>query len=144
MNVKTVLLVDDEENLRDTLSSWFARRGLSVTTAASGEEAIEIVRRDPAVAVAVLDINMPGLNGIETLATLKGLRPEMEAIIVTGYPTVEYALEGKRLGAVEYLAKPCDIHLLFETVQNALSRAAANPHWSQGQTDAAGAMEAKG
>jgi len=144
MTVKTVLLVDDEENLRFALSNWLTGQGLSVLTAASGEEALAIVRRDPAVAVAVLDINMPGLNGIETLTALKALRPEMESIIVTGYPTVEYALEGLRLGAVEYLSKPCDIHLLLEVVQKALSRAARNPRWSNGQTDAAGPVEARG
>lgn len=144
MTVKTVLLVDDEENLRFALSSWLSGQGLSVLTAASGEEALEIVRRDPAVAVAVLDVNMPGLNGIETLTALKVLRPEMESIIVTGYPTVEYALEGLRLGAIEYLSKPCDIHLLLEVVQKALARAARNPRWSNGQTDPDGPVEARG
>jgi DNA-binding NtrC family response regulator len=144
MTVKTVLLVDDEENLRWALSSWFSSRGLSVLTADSGEAALEIVRHDPDVAVAVLDIKMPGLNGIETLSELKAIRPELEAVIVTGYPTVEYALEGQRLGAVEYLAKPCDIHLLFDAVQKALSRAASNPRWSKGQADAADSAEAMG
>uniref|UniRef100_I2Q0Y1 Response regulator with CheY-like receiver, AAA-type ATPase, and DNA-binding domains n=1 Tax=Desulfovibrio sp. U5L TaxID=596152 RepID=I2Q0Y1_9BACT len=141
--MKTVLLVDDEENLRFALSNWLAGQGLSVLTAASGEEALEIVRGDPAVAVAVLDVNMPGLNGIETLAALKALRPELESIIVTGYPTVEYALEGRRLGASEYLSKPCDIHLLLEVVRKALSRAAKNPRWSGGQNEASGPVEAK-
>jgi len=144
MAVKTVLLVDDEDNLRWALSSWFAKQGLSVLTAASGEEAIAIMRNDPTVAVAVLDINMPGLNGIETLATLKALRPDVEAIIVTGYPTVEYALEGMRLGAIEYLAKPCDIHLLYETVQKALSRTALNPYWSPAHANTAESVEAMG
>lgn len=141
--MKTVLLVDDEENLRFALSNWLTGQGLSVLTAASGEEALEIVRNDPAVAVAVLDVNMPGLNGIETLAALKALRPELESIIVTGYPTVEYALEGRRLGASEYLSKPCDIHLLLEVVRKALSRAAQNPRWSNGQNDATGPVEAR-
>lgn len=144
MAVKTVLLVDDEENLRFALSNWFAGKGLSVLTAASGEEAVAIVRRDPAVAVAVLDINMPGLNGIETLAALQAIRPGLEAVIMTGYPTVEYALEGLRLGAIEYLAKPCDIHLLYEAVQKALSRTARNPRWSQTPGNAAGSVEALG
>lgn len=144
MTMKTVLLVDDEENLRFALSNWLSGQGLSVVTAASGEEAVDIVRRDPAVAVAVLDVNMPGLNGIETLAALKALRPELESVIVTGYPTVEYALEGMRLGAVEYLSKPCDIHHLLEVVQKALSRAAHNPRWAGDDPDAAGSVEAQG
>lgn len=142
--MKTVLLVDDEENLRFALSTWLSGHGLTVLTAATGEEAIAIVRRDPAVAVAVLDVNMPGLNGIETLAALKALRPDLESIIVTGYPTVECALEGMRLGASEYLSKPCDIHQLFEVVKKALSRAALNPRWANGDRDAADSVEARG
>ncbi|MFU2210383.1 response regulator [Solidesulfovibrio sp. C21] len=144
MTMKTVLLVDDEENLRFALSSWLTKQGLSVLTAASGEEAIDIVRRDPAVAVAVLDVNMPGLNGIETLTALKSMRPGLESIIVTGYPTVEYALEGMRLGAVEYLSKPCDIHHLFEVVQKALSRAASNPRFANDGSNAADPAETRG
>ncbi len=144
MIAKTVLLVDDEDNLRWALSGWLARKGLTVATAASGEEALDMVRDDPSIAVAVLDVNMPGLNGIETLTALRAMRPELGSVIVTGYPTVEYALEGMRLGAVEYLTKPCDIHLLFEAIQKALSKADLNPRWPQGPAGAAGFAEARG
>ncbi len=130
---KTVLLIDDEANLRWALSQWLATRGLSVQTAASGEEALDILRHDPDVAVAVLDVNMPGLSGMETLRAIKATRPEVETIIVTGYATAQCALESMRLGAMEYLAKPCDIHVLLEAVQQALARA-SHADWTPGQT----------
>ena len=77
------------------------------------------------------------LTGSPTLQTVG-------CTVVTGYPTVEYALEGMRLGAVEYLSKPCDIHHLLEVVQKALSRAAHNPRWAGDDPDAAGSVEAQG
>jgi DNA-binding NtrC family response regulator len=124
MSARTVLLIDDEENLRWALSSWLTGRGLQVATAASGEEALGLLDDDPGIAVAVLDVKMPGLTGIETLRAIKARYPRVEALVVTGYPTVEYALEAKDLGALEYLAKPCDIHVLYQAVQQALDRAA--------------------
>jgi DNA-binding NtrC family response regulator len=136
MSAKTVLLIDDEETPRWALASWLIGRGLSIATAASGEEALGIVKNDPDIAVVVLDINMPGLNGMETLAAIKAMRPDMEAVIVTGHPTVEYALEGRRLGVLEYLAKPCDIHVLFRTIRQAMGRAVTRTcSWDGAVTD---------
>jgi len=124
MTRRTVLLVDDEAGLTAILAKRLTARGLVVKTAASGEEGLELVRRDPDIGLAVLDINMPGLDGLETLRALKASRPEVEAIILTGYPSPEGALEGMRLGAYEFLSKPCDTDELYQRVIEALARVA--------------------
>lgn len=119
---RTVLLVDDEAGLTAILAKRLTSRGLVVKTATSGEEGLELLRQDPDIGLAVLDINMPGLDGLETLRELKAVRPEVEAIILTGYPSPEGALEGMRLGAYEFLSKPCDTNELYQRVIEALAR----------------------
>ncbi|MEA4855080.1 response regulator [Solidesulfovibrio sp.] len=121
---KTVLLVDDEAGLTAVLAKRLASRGLTVKTAASGEEGLAVLRQDPDIALAVLDINMPGMDGLETLREAKALRPDVEALILTGYPSVEAALEGMRLGAYELLSKPIALEDLYTRVTEALARAA--------------------
>ncbi len=123
MAEKTVLLVDDEAGLTAILAKRLGARGLAVKTAASGEEGLQVLRDDPCVGLAVLDVNMPGMDGLETLRELKALRPDVEALILTGYPSVEGALEGLRLGAYEILSKPYDMEELYARVMEALSRA---------------------
>ena len=119
---KTVLLVDDETGLTTVLAKRLASRGLTVTTAASGEEGLAALQKDNDIALVVLDINMPGMDGLETLREIKTLRPEVEALILTGYPSVEAALEGMRLGAYELLSKPIELDALHARVMEALSR----------------------
>ncbi|MGE4538772.1 MAG: response regulator [Desulfovibrio sp.] len=125
MTGKTVLLVDDEAGLTAVLAKRLTARGLTVKTAGSGEEGLSVLRDDKDIALAVLDINMPGLDGLETLKAIKSMRPEVEALILTGYPSVESALEGMRLGAYEFLSKPCDMEELYARVMEALARADA-------------------
>lgn len=120
---KMVLLVDDEAGLTAILAKRLTSRGLTVKTAASGEEGLRLLREHPEIALTVLDINMPGMDGLETLREVKAVRPEVEAIILTGYPTPESALEGMRLGAFEFLSKPCETETLFARVMEALARA---------------------
>ena len=119
---KTVLLVDDETGLTTVLAKRLASRGLTVATAASGEEGLAALRGNDDIALVVLDINMPGMDGLETLREMKTLRPDVEALILTGYPSVEAALEGMRLGAYELLSKPIELDALHARVMEALSR----------------------
>ena len=119
---KTVLLVDDETGLTAVLAKRLASRGLTVATAASGEEGLAALRGNDNIALVVLDINMPGMDGLETLREMKTLRPDVEALILTGYPSVEAALEGMRLGAYELLSKPIELDALHARVMEALSR----------------------
>ncbi len=120
---KTVLLVDDEAGLTAILAKRLSSRGLVVKTASSGEAGLDALRADPDIRLAVLDINMPGMDGLETLREIKAIRPDVEAIILTGYPSVEGVLEGMRLGAYEFLSKPCDMDELHGRVMEALARA---------------------
>lgn len=124
MSGKTVLLVDDEAGLTAVLAKRLSSRGLTVKTAASGEEGLAVLRENPDIALVVLDINMPGMDGLETLREMKALRPDVEALILTGYPSIEAALEGLRLGAYELLSKPIALEDLHARVMEALAKVA--------------------
>lgn len=113
-----ILLVDDEERFRTTLAKRLAERQLEVATVGSGMEAIEEIQRR-LYDVIILDIKMPGLDGIETLAEIKKLNPGIEVVLLTGHGTMESAIEGMRKGAYDYLLKPCDIDLLVEKILGA-------------------------
>jgi len=113
-----VLLVDDEERFVKTLTKRLAERELDVVGVHSGMEAIEEVKKN-AYDVVILDVRMPGLDGIETLQELKKISPGLEVIMLTGHASVDSAVEGMRLGAHEYLLKPCDIEELMEKIDGA-------------------------
>ncbi|MBE9581602.1 MAG: response regulator [Proteobacteria bacterium] len=119
-----VLLVDDEERFVKTLTRRLAERELHVVGVHSGMEAIEEVKSKP-YDVVVLDVRMPGLDGIETLQELKKISPGTEVIMLTGHASVDSAVEGMRLGAHEYLMKPCDIEELMEKIDEAYELKAA-------------------
>jgi DNA-binding NtrC family response regulator len=101
----TVLLVDDEESIRTTLSLFLRERGFGVTVAASGEEAVERVREAAPDAV-ILDLNLPGIDGIETMGRLRGLLPELPILIITAFASIPSAVEAMRQGSFDYVAKP--------------------------------------
>ena len=113
-----VLLVDDELEFLDTLVKRLTKRGLNITIAKSGEEAVSVVRENK-IDVTVLDVRMPGMDGIETLRKMKKIDPLMEVIMLTGHASVEVAIEGMELGAFDYLMKPADIDELFYKLQDA-------------------------
>lgn len=103
-----VLVVDDEQNLRDLLRSELTSRGHEVTACAHGREALRVAEKMTFDA-AILDLKMPGMSGIELLQHLKQLSPDTEAVIQTGYATQETAIEALRLGAFDYITKPCQL-----------------------------------
>ncbi|RLB08400.1 MAG: sigma-54-dependent Fis family transcriptional regulator [Deltaproteobacteria bacterium] len=108
MTIKNkILVVDDEPAVRESLKDWLQEEGYEVGLASSGEEAIEMVKNE-FWHVVLLDLKMPGLDGIETLQTIKKLEPEIEVIIVTAYATIESAVESIKLGAYDYVIKPLD------------------------------------
>lgn len=113
-----LLLVDDEERFRTTLAKRLTEKGLDVSAAGSGMEALEEIKKDP-FDVIVLDIKMPGMDGIETLSEIKKTRPLVEVILLTGHGTIDTAIEGMRLGAYDYLMKPCEIEQLMEKIDGA-------------------------
>jgi DNA-binding NtrC family response regulator len=100
-----LLIVDDDDELRDTMSRWFQRRGMSVTAAANGEEALEQAAQQR-WDVALLDLHMPGMTGIDLLQKLKAEQPEIEGILLTAHGSIETAIEAMKHGAYDYLTKP--------------------------------------
>ncbi|MDY6910106.1 MAG: response regulator [Thermodesulfobacteriota bacterium] len=119
-----VMLVDDEVPFVDTMTKRLTKRGLNVVTAFSGAEALEKLDGMKGVDVVVLDVKMPGMDGIETLREIKSRFPLLEVIMLTGHATVETAIEGMKLGAHDYLMKPCDIEELLGKVKEARDKKA--------------------
>ncbi len=121
MNEPTVLLVDDEEPFVDTMTKRLSKRHLAVLKAYSGEEALLALKEDHHIDVVILDVKMPGMDGIETLKAIRKDFPLVEVIMLTGHATVETSIEGMRLGAFDYLMKPSDMDVLMDKV-NAATR----------------------
>ena len=118
-NVKVrLLLVDDEEAFLTSVSRVLNRRNIEVFTACGGKEAFEILRRQE-VDVVVLDIKMPGMDGLDVLRRVKAGPVNREVILLTGHPTVETAMAGMKQGAFEYMIKPPDITRLAELIHKA-------------------------
>jgi DNA-binding NtrC family response regulator len=113
-----LLIVDDDESLRQMLARRFQRLGMAVTEAVDGEEALAKAG-NTAYDVALLDLHMPGMDGIELLGRLKALRPEMEAIMLTAHGSIETAIQAMRQGAYDYLTKPFQLPELEIHVQKA-------------------------
>jgi len=113
MEGMTILLVDDEARFLQTTQKLLTKSGYDVHTAPGGFEAIEILKRKT-IHVVVLDVKMPGMDGITTLKEIKRHYPLVEVIMLTGHATVEYAIEGMRSGAADYLMKPVDAEVLIE------------------------------
>lgn len=118
-----ILIVDDEKEFVETLAQRLTIREYDVTTAFSGTEAIETVKGYN-FDVVILDVLMPGMDGVETLREIKKLKPLTEVIMLTGNATVETAVEGMKLGASDYLMKPCETEDLVSKVQRAYERKA--------------------
>jgi two-component system, OmpR family, response regulator CpxR len=120
MNTK-VLLVDDEEQFVEVLGQRLQGRGFKVDTAFSGDDAIEFINTHE-VDVVVLDVLMPGRDGLETLREIKRIKPITEVIMLTGHGTVETAIQGMKLAAYDYLMKPTDTAELVDKITKAHQR----------------------
>ena len=117
MQIK-VLLVDDEKDFVETLAQRLEVRDFDVKTALDGDQALGLVREFD-FDVIVLDVLMPGKDGIQTLKEIKGLRPLANVIMLTGNATVDTAIEGMKLGAYDYLMKPAETEILVEKIMSA-------------------------
>ena len=116
-----VLLVDDETEFLETLVKRLRKRKLNATGVTSGEEALQVLSSTP-VDVVVLDVKMPGMDGIETLQEIKKISPLVEVIMLTGHANMEVAITGMELGAFDYLMKPMDIDELLYKLQDAYKK----------------------
>ncbi|MCU0573872.1 MAG: response regulator [Syntrophobacteraceae bacterium] len=121
MDAFSVLLVDDEVEFLETLVKRLAKRKLQVTGVTSAEEAIQILGKQ-SVDIVVLDVKMPGMDGLEALRQIKSTSPDVEVIMLTGHANVEAAIQGMELGAFDYLMKPMDIDELLYKLQDAYKK----------------------
>ena len=112
MALVRVLLVDDEERFLETVSKLLRRRGYEPRTASGGAEALDLLERED-VDVVVLDVKMPGMDGLQVLKHVRARFPLVEVIMLTGHGTIDSAVEGLKNGAFDYLTKPCDIDELL-------------------------------
>ncbi len=117
-----VLLVDDEVPFVETMTKRLKKRDLLVNSAYSGQEALDILDKHRNTDVVILDVKMPGMDGIETLEKIKKSYPLTEVVMLTGHATVESAIEGMKKGAYDYLMKPCDIEQLMQKVEEATQK----------------------
>lgn len=116
-----LLLVDDEENFVKTLAERLEIRGLKPEVVLSGEEAMDFMGQN-VPDVIVLDLRMPGIDGMEVLRRVKKQKPEVQVIILTGHGTDKDQAEAARIGAFEYLKKPVDIDALIFSIKNAFQK----------------------
>jgi len=119
-NIK-VLLVDDEMDFANTLAQRLKMRNLNVGTAYDGEEALARLKEDEPD-VVVLDLNMPGMHGMEVLAETRKAYPDIQVIILTGHGTDKEEEEAKKIGSCDFLNKPADIDYLEQTIRKAFHR----------------------
>ncbi len=113
-----VLLVDDEEDFVENLSQRLEMRGLKVTAANRGEEAVELVDKQEFDAI-VLDLAMPGMDGLEALRRIREKHPEAEIIMLTGHGSIKSSIEAMKLGAEDFLEKPVDMKELLQKISEA-------------------------
>jgi DNA-binding NtrC family response regulator len=122
MSPASILLVDDEVPFVETMTKRLNKRGFDVLSAHTGQEALDKLSGHRGIEVVILDVKMPGMDGIQALLEIKRRFPITEVIVLTGHATVESAIEGMKLGAFDYLMKPCDMEQLGSKVQAAVQR----------------------
>ena len=118
MATTNVLIVDDEERFLVTTKVLLAKEDYNVFTAADGWRCMEQLKNQR-IDVIVLDVKMPGIDGVEVLRRIKELHPLVEVIMLTGHSTLETAIRGLKLGAFDYLTKPCDMTELKHKIKAA-------------------------
>ena len=116
------MLVDDEVPFVETMAKRLASRNIDTLTAFSAEEGLEKLKTNQNLDVIVLDVKMPGMDGIEMLKKIKTGFFRTEVIMLTGYATVELGINGMKLGAFDFLTKPCDIEELVRKVEEATQK----------------------
>ena len=116
-----VLMVDDEEDFVKTLAERMQMRDLAPQTALSGEQALQQVQED-VPDVMVLDLKMPGIDGMEVLRRVRKAYPQVQVVILTGHGSEKYRTEALRLGAFAYLNKPVEMEQLVKTLKDAYKR----------------------
>jgi DNA-binding NtrC family response regulator len=121
-----IMLVDDEVPFVETMDKRLGMRNIETISAFSGEECLETLKTHQTLDVIVLDVKMPGMDGIDTLKKIKKEFPLVEVIMLTGHATVESGIKGMKLGAFDFLMKPCDIEELVGKLEEATKKKRAH------------------
>jgi len=121
-----IMLVDDEVSFVETLVKRLATRDIETLTAFSAEEGLEKLKLNQNLDVIVLDVKMPGMDGLELLKKIKAGFFRTEVIMLTGHATIESGITGMKLGAYDFLTKPCDIEELVTKVEEATKKKRAH------------------
>ncbi len=121
MNGFKVLIVDDELDFLDTIVKRLKKRGIDATGVDSGYRAVELLK-SVEYDVVILDVKMPGMDGLDTLKEIKKRKPMVEVIMLTGHASVESGMQGIQYGAFDYVMKPADLDELLEKMQQAFER----------------------
>ncbi len=116
-----ILLVDDEADFVEMLGLRLQETGQLVATASSGQQCLEVLKEKD-IDVIILDVKMPGMDGIETLQAVKQAYPLVEVIMLTGHGTMDAAIQGMKLGAFDFLFKPADFDDLTDKLNKAVAR----------------------
>jgi DNA-binding NtrC family response regulator len=125
-----ILVIDDDENIRKILVAILTDEGYQVETAATARKAVERTKKE-FYNVALIDIRLPDMEGIELLTRLKPTTPRMRKIIVTGYPTLQNAVKAVNEGADAYIMKPFDVEKVLETIREQLKKQEDEKRFSQ-------------
>jgi DNA-binding NtrC family response regulator len=118
MPTESILVVDDELFVRELLLEFLSSQGYEVELADSGEKALELAQIQPPD-VVLMDLKMPGMDGVQTLKEMKKTAPDALTIIMTGYPTIESSIEALRQGAHDYVVKPFKLNDLKSSIEKA-------------------------
>ena len=118
--MNSILIIDDDDQLRNSFKKLLDEEGYKVESAASGEAGLDIVKNE-SLDLVILDIRLPGMNEIETFKKIHGIEPKLPVIIMTAYGTTETAIETTKLGAFDYILKPFDIPDMLELIKLALN-----------------------
>lgn len=121
MTSMNILLVDDEDSFRSTLAKRLNKRGLNVEQTDSGEGALALLEEFKAD-VVLLDVKMPGMDGLTALNRIKCSWPLIEVVMLTGHASVDAAVQGMELGAFDYLMKPVELEELLYKIEDAANR----------------------
>ncbi len=119
--MKPILVVDDEAIVRESIRDWLKDAGYQVSVAESGEEALKLIQEQD-FGVMILDLRLPGMNGIDVLKKVKVLKPNIKSIVITAYPTMLTQEEASKLGAIDYLVKPFFPDKLEELIRETLGK----------------------
>ena len=119
---RKILLVEDEAVVRESVRDWLIEDGYDVDVAESGEEALKKIKKEE-FGVIVLDLKLPGIDGLQVFEQAKELKPEMKGVIITAYPSEETKQKARRLGLMDYLAKPFKVEDLEKLITQALGEA---------------------